>query len=157
MKNHYIKILPIIILAVILLASCGGGNRQQSSNSSGFNPPVSNPPDVTGTPTGSDLSTEVQNGVPAANGTTTPNTNASNSNTTGAVSATESLSNPQVAGEVLVNDRCTVCHSTTRITTARKSPDEWRATVEKMISNGAVLDDQEKEAVIAYLSATYPK
>jgi cytochrome c5 len=58
-------------------------------------------------------------------------------------------------GEALVAERCTVCHSAERIDAADKDEAGWTTTVERMIGNGAVLTDEEKAAVIEYLTDTH--
>lgn len=60
-------------------------------------------------------------------------------------------------GEALVNERCSVCHDASRIKTTKKTPDEWRATVDMMVSKGARLNAEEKTEVVRYLSETYKK
>jgi hypothetical protein len=55
-------------------------------------------------------------------------------------------------GEALVLERCTVCHDTARIENATKDEAGWTETVDRMIKNGAVLSEEERAAVIAYLS-----
>jgi ribosomal protein L17 len=54
-----------------------------------------------------------------------------------------------------MNDRCTVCHTTDRITSAHKTADEWKTTVERMITRGAQLDTAEKQTLVDYLAANY--
>ncbi len=58
-------------------------------------------------------------------------------------------------GDALVEERCTVCHSRERIDAADKDEAGWTATVDRMISNGAELNDEERAAVIAYLVETH--
>lgn len=58
-------------------------------------------------------------------------------------------------GKTLVEERCTGCHSLERTTGASKTKEEWKTTVERMVSKGADLDAEEQEVVIEYLSATY--
>jgi cytochrome c5 len=60
-------------------------------------------------------------------------------------------------GKTLVGERCTVCHGLDRVTGAAKTRDGWKATVERMVANGAKLDQAEHEAVIDYLAETYPE
>lgn len=55
-------------------------------------------------------------------------------------------------GEELVSTRCTVCHSRDRIDAATKDRAGWEATVDRMIGHGAQLNDEERLAVIDYLS-----
>ncbi|GEM_PF-527441 len=56
-------------------------------------------------------------------------------------------------GDQLVNERCTVCHTRERIDMAQKSREEWAATVDRMIGNGAQLSPEEREIVIEYLAS----
>jgi hypothetical protein len=60
----------------------------------------------------------------------------------------------QLDGDMLVNERCTVCHTRERIDDADKDRDGWASTVDRMIGYGAELNDQEREAVIDYLAET---
>ncbi len=61
------------------------------------------------------------------------------------------------AGEKLVQERCSVCHSLSRIESKSASHDQWEQTVNRMIANGAQLNEEEKQLVIDYLAATYPE
>jgi cytochrome c5 len=63
---------------------------------------------------------------------------------------------PAADGAALVESRCTVCHPLDRVKAAKKTKDQWTATVAKMISNGAKLTPAEQTVVIDYLSKTYP-
>lgn len=58
-------------------------------------------------------------------------------------------------GQTLMQERCSVCHSTDRITTAHKTADKWTTTVERMVGKGAQLDSQEQQTLIDYLAANY--
>jgi cytochrome c5 len=58
-------------------------------------------------------------------------------------------------GKALMNERCTVCHSTERIQAAKKSKAEWETTVSRMKGKGAKLNDAETTALIDFLAATY--
>jgi cytochrome c5 len=58
-------------------------------------------------------------------------------------------------GKALMNERCTVCHSTERIQTAQKTRADWEATVARMKGNGAKLNDAETAALVDFLAATY--
>jgi cytochrome c5 len=58
-------------------------------------------------------------------------------------------------GAALLQERCTVCHTTDRITQAQKTSTEWDTTVTRMISKGAELTDSEKTILVGYLAATY--
>lgn len=58
-------------------------------------------------------------------------------------------------GNALVDERCTVCHTRERIDAAVKDEAGWTETVDRMISHGAVLSDEERAAVIQYLVETH--
>jgi mono/diheme cytochrome c family protein len=58
-------------------------------------------------------------------------------------------------GDALVNERCTVCHTRERIDSKDKDEAGWTATVDRMIGNGAQLSDEERAAVIQYLTETH--
>jgi cytochrome c5 len=55
----------------------------------------------------------------------------------------------------LLEQRCSVCHPAARPMAARKTPEQWDATVTRMIGKGARLTDDEKKALVDYLSRTY--
>jgi cytochrome c5 len=56
-------------------------------------------------------------------------------------------------GNALIDERCTQCHSRARIGNAQKDRAGWESTVDKMIGKGAVLNAEERQAVIDYLSS----
>jgi mono/diheme cytochrome c family protein len=58
-------------------------------------------------------------------------------------------------GQSLMQDRCSVCHSVDRITSAHKTLDQWTTTVDRMINHGAQLNATEQQTLIDYLAATY--
>jgi mono/diheme cytochrome c family protein len=58
-------------------------------------------------------------------------------------------------GQTLMQQRCSVCHSLDRVTTAHKSLDQWTVSVQRMIAHGAQLNSQEEQTLVAYLAATY--
>lgn len=55
-------------------------------------------------------------------------------------------------GEQLIKLRCNECHNLDRIHAAEKSRQQWESTVDRMINMGANLNEEEKEAVLDYLS-----
>lgn len=59
-------------------------------------------------------------------------------------------------GAALLQERCTVCHDLKRVEAAKKTADEWKATVERMVGKGAKLDANEQAALVEFLAATYP-
>lgn len=72
-------------------------------------------------------------------------------------SGQEQVTPPTLDGHSLVQERCTKCHNLGRITQAKKTEEEWKATVERMVGKGANLGSAEQEAVIRYLAETYPR
>jgi cytochrome c5 len=73
--------------------------------------------------------------------------------------ATEQENAPPAAveGKTLLEERCTRCHDLGRVERARKTEEEWKATVERMVGKGAQLSQTEQELVIQYLTETYPQ
>ena len=59
-------------------------------------------------------------------------------------------------GRALLQERCTSCHNLNSVEQAGKSEDQWRTTVERMISKGTILNAEEKEALIQFLAQAYP-
>jgi mono/diheme cytochrome c family protein len=59
------------------------------------------------------------------------------------------------AGQTLMQQRCTACHSLSRITSAQKSADQWKVTVDRMIGKGAQLSPAEEQTLVNYLAQTY--
>jgi len=59
---------------------------------------------------------------------------------------------PDGAGKDLVMNVCTVCHELTRITSKKKTKDEWNDTVDKMAARGAKASDEEFDAIVNYLA-----
>jgi hypothetical protein len=55
----------------------------------------------------------------------------------------------------VVEERCVGCHALSIVENSRKSPEEWEATVTRMVQLGAKLNDKQAEAVIDYLGETY--
>jgi hypothetical protein len=58
-------------------------------------------------------------------------------------------------GQALVAERCTTCHSAARIDSEHMNEAGWTAVVDRMISYGAQLNADERDAVIAYLTETH--
>ena len=60
-------------------------------------------------------------------------------------------------GEALLQERCTECHDLGRVERAKRTEEEWRTTVERMVTKGTELNQTEQELVIRYLTDTYPR
>jgi competence protein ComEA len=59
---------------------------------------------------------------------------------------------PDGPGKDLVMSVCTVCHELTRITSKKKTKDEWNDTVDKMAARGAKASDEEFDTIVNYLT-----
>jgi cytochrome c5 len=59
-------------------------------------------------------------------------------------------------GQALLQDRCTVCHSLSRVEQAGKTAAEWENSVNRMVGYGAVLSAEELDVLIQFLAETYP-
>ncbi len=62
---------------------------------------------------------------------------------------------PEGKGRDSVENACTVCHTPDRIMKQALTADQWRSEVRTMIENGASLNDNEWEPVIAYLTRNF--
>ncbi len=58
---------------------------------------------------------------------------------------------PEGKGREAVENACTVCHTAERITRQSLTADQWRSEVRTMVENGASLNPDEWEPVVAYL------
>ena len=63
----------------------------------------------------------------------------------------------ELDGQALAEERCSKCHEFDRVEAAKKTPEEWKTNVERMVAKGADLNEAEQAAVIEYLSEAYPK
>jgi len=64
---------------------------------------------------------------------------------------------PVIDGAALLEDRCSVCHSTNKAKQAPRTKSDWEKTVLRMIDKGAQLNEAEKQALIDHLAQTYGK
>jgi hypothetical protein len=62
---------------------------------------------------------------------------------------------PDGPGKDLVMKVCTVCHELTRITSKKRTKEEWSDTVDKMAMRGAMATDEEFEMIVAYLAKNF--
>lgn len=58
-----------------------------------------------------------------------------------------------VPGEVLVAEKCRTCHTLERVRLVSYDQKVWTATVDRMRSNGLVVNDTEATAIVEYLAA----
>jgi len=64
----------------------------------------------------------------------------------------ESSTGMSLNPENLLQERCTVCHDLDRVRKARKDRPGWEKTIAKMVTNGAKLNEVERQALVDYLS-----
>ncbi len=58
-------------------------------------------------------------------------------------------------GANLLEERCSVCHPSSRPKSKQKTPEQWELTVNRMIGKGAKLSDEEKAVLLDFLSKNY--
>ena len=56
---------------------------------------------------------------------------------------------------VVINERCSACHSTASVFNQHRSADDWAATVQLMVDRGADLSPDDMNMVIDYLAANF--
>lgn len=62
---------------------------------------------------------------------------------------------PSDEGLVLLEQRCTTCHSLERATGNGRTRERWAQTVDRMIGYGAELSAEEREVLLDHLAQTY--
>ena len=55
-------------------------------------------------------------------------------------------------GASLLDERCSVCHSADTARRKKKTPAQWEQTINRMISNGAKLTEDERAVLLDYLA-----
>ena len=72
------------------------------------------------------------------------------------VSTSKSVgNNATLDGQAIMQERCSVCHSINRVTSAHHTAAQWQNTVNRMINHGAKLAPQEKQVLIDYLAQNF--
>jgi uncharacterized membrane protein len=74
-----------------------------------------------------------------------------------ACSSSSGTSSDAPTAKDLVNERCSGCHSLSRVLAQKGTADEWKVIVEEMVGKGAKLNAEEQQLVTDYLAETYPK
>lgn len=69
--------------------------------------------------------------------------------------AASAFASAAIDGTKLLDERCSVCHASSRPKAAKKSMEDWDKTVTRMIGKGAKLSAPEKKALVEYLAKTY--
>lgn len=60
-------------------------------------------------------------------------------------------------GKALVTSRCATCHAIGVIENARNNQSGWEGTVDRMIINGAKINENQRAQIIDYLAISFPK
>lgn len=71
------------------------------------------------------------------------------------VQPTSSESTTPLSPEELLEARCTACHDLGRVRSAAQTAEQWEATVQRMVSKGARLTEQEFASLVEYLAENY--
>ena len=61
----------------------------------------------------------------------------------------------EAEGLNLLEERCSVCHPSSRPKSKQKTPEQWESTVNRMMGKGAKLSEEEKATLLDFLSKTY--
>ena len=56
---------------------------------------------------------------------------------------------------VVINERCSTCHTTASVFNQHRTADDWAATVQLMVDRGADLSPDDMTMVIDYLAANF--
>ncbi|MEM5773765.1 MAG: hypothetical protein AAGU05_02095, partial [Anaerolineaceae bacterium] len=123
-RRLVLVILPILIVAFIL-QGCGGAAASPAATET--------------------VSTQPPSAAPAD---TQPVTEPAVIETAASTETDAIDADALAAGKKLVEERCSVCHSLSRVTSKRASHDQWEQTVDRMIANGAQLNSEEKQLVV---------
>ena len=62
---------------------------------------------------------------------------------------------PKEDGATLLNTRCTACHNLDRVKQAKKTSEQWKQTVTRMVGKGAKLNANEQTVLVEYLTKTF--
>ena len=73
------------------------------------------------------------------------------------VASAEGQSLPAGNAKALVETACTTCHATTMITSAGHTPEDWKLLVERMVSAGADVPQNQMAMVTDYLAKSFPE
>jgi len=61
----------------------------------------------------------------------------------------------ETEGANLLEERCSVCHPSSRPKSKQKTPEQWETTVNRMMGKGAKLSEEEKAVLLDFLGKTY--
>ena len=127
--------------ALALLAACGQAPATPTQAPPAVEEATEEPPTETIAPSPTETPTEVEETELPATETPTQEPTEEETEATGEVGDVE----------VLIVERCSECHSADRVFNADKTEDAWRATIDRMVDYGAVVSEEEKQAMIDWL------
>src|SRR5437016_12629279 len=64
---------------------------------------------------------------------------------------------PAGDAKTLVENACTTCHAATMITGTGHTPEDWKLLVERMVSAGADVQQNQMKMVTDYLAKNFPE
>lgn len=67
----------------------------------------------------------------------------------------QSAALPEGEYQSVVRAKCTTCHVAAQVVAQRRSADQWAQVIESMILQGAQVNDQEFDQIVAYLTTHY--
>jgi hypothetical protein len=157
-----LRILGLFLIALIVVAAGCSSPAPEVSTATPV-PPTETPvpteePAPTQEPTATEAEPTATAVPPTEEPTATPEPTATAEADTPTAPPTEK---PEATGapvedaQVLLERRCTVCHTLERVEASQKSREEWESTVDRMIEYGTQLTDDERAVLIDYLVANY--
>jgi len=126
-----IQILLLLVLSAILLSACSTPDTVTQAPAS-----PTQPAEATNLPTQSEQSTPVAPVAPPA-------------------AAPEEPQVTVISGQTLMEERCASCHAIERVTGKTGTFEDWGKIVDRMITHGAKLTDEERAILVQFLADTY--
>jgi cytochrome c5 len=161
-------LIPMVLLVTLgmVLTACGSKARSTATQppvvqSTATKPPViqstaTQPPTIQPTATQPPVVQSTATKPPVIQSTATqPPVVQPSATQPPAVNATNTPAAGGSDGQVLLNDRCTVCHNLNRVTSLKNTADQWDQIVSRMVQNGAQLTAAEQKVLVDYLAKTY--
>lgn len=144
-------LIVLVVVAASLVSACGGATPEPSQPGQEVGAtaePVEPTEEPTGPPT--EAPTEAPTLEPTEAPTEVPTEAATEAPVEEPTEAPAGFD-----GEVLLQERCAVCHTLDRVVRAGHSALGWEQTVDRMVKRGAELNDEERTFLIDYLTQTY--
>lgn len=94
-------------------------------------------------------------GLPTADEAATTRLTTTTQPATSQVSGETIIDGKIVQTETILQGRCTICHDLESVKASRKSESEWNTTIDRMVSKGAQVSAEEKEALVKHLTNNF--